>query len=195
MAASLDERMAIADVYADALYALAREADTVNEVRAELEELVKLLELEPDFRTFLTSGAIDDDRRMASLEKMFRGQLSDLVLNTLLVMVRHERGGVLPSLLRCFVLNVEEARKQVEVKATTAVELNEGQRAEIVTLAQSLSGREPLVEYVVDESLLGGLVLQIGDWRFDNSLRRQLRQMRAQLFDRAERGLAVGMAD
>jgi F-type H+-transporting ATPase subunit delta len=189
MAREFEPGIAIADVYAEALFTLAREAGAIDEVHAELEELVRLLSEQPDVAAFFASSSVDDDDRERSFDKVFRGRLSDLVLNTLQVMNHHDRVGLVPQLLRAYVLRVEAHRGQVEVMATSAVELDEGQRRQVEEIAAALSGRKPLVEYVVDPDVIGGLVLQIGDDRYDNSVRRQLHSMHARLVDRSNRGL------
>jgi F-type H+-transporting ATPase subunit delta len=195
MAEPIDKLEDLAEVYAIALFELARKAGLVEQVREELELLVQLEKSEPNFAAFLSSGSVDDDRRADSLERMFRGKLSDLLLNTLQVMNQHERCGLLRVLLRQYVLQQEKALDQVEVVATSAVELGEAQRKEIEALAAALAGRTPLVEFVVEPSVLGGLILQIGDWRYDNSLRTRLKEARGQVLERAERGLEVGAAE
>jgi F-type H+-transporting ATPase subunit delta len=193
MAEALDKSSPVADVYAAALFDLASEAGRVAEVRQELEELVRLEGTEPGFAHFLRSDAIGTDKRQASLEKMFRDRLSDIVLDTLQVMSGHGRSGLLPALLRCYVLRQEHSAGQIEVRAMSAVELDAVQRAEIEHWAGRLSGRRPLVEYVVDPRLIGGLVVQIGDCRFDNSVRRHLRDAHTRLMERSTRGLSIGV--
>ena len=78
-------------------------AGTIDETLAELEELVRLLESDPGFAGFITAASVDDDDRQKSLEQIFRGRLSDIVLNTLQVMNQHNRAGLLHQLLRAFV--------------------------------------------------------------------------------------------
>ncbi len=183
----------VADVYAAALYALADEAGVVDDVREELEELVKVYRDQPQFASFMASDSVDEDEREKSLEKMFRGRLSDNVLNTLQVMNQHGRAGLLPALLRAYVLRIEDARGQIEVSAISAVALTDDEKAQVERVAEQLSGKVPLLEYVVDPEILGGLILQIGDYRFDNSLRRQLFGVREQLLERSDRGLGIGV--
>ncbi|MGD8451148.1 MAG: ATP synthase F1 subunit delta [Phycisphaerae bacterium] len=195
MSESIAEALPVADVYAAALFELASEANQISAVRAELEELARLAEMEPTFIAFLDSAAVDDDKRAASLEKMFRGRLSDMVLNTLLVMNRHGRAGMLAALLRCYVLREEHARGQIEVRATSAVELSVEQRQAVEQWAGEISGRDPLVEYVVDASVLGGVVVEIGDYRFDHSVQRHLHTARTRLLDRSDRGLKIGIEE
>ena len=65
----------------------------------------------------------------------------------------------------------------------------------LAQLAAELSGRLPLMEYVVDPEVIGGLVLQIGDCRFDSSVRSRLRAARTQLLERSSRGLALSVTE
>jgi F-type H+-transporting ATPase subunit delta len=188
MAETFDKDLALADVYAAALFDLAVADQTVDAVRAELEGLVRLQADDPQLAAFLSSAAIDHDERARSLERMFRGRLSDRVLNTLQVMNRHGRIALLPALLRAFVIRTEHARGQIEVVATSAAELDGPQKAEIEAVARALSGRTPLIEYVVDPDILGGLILQVGDVRYDNSLRHHLQAARARLLERTVAG-------
>lgn len=190
MADTFDKDLALADVYAAAVFELAAADNTVDDVRDELQALVRWQAADRSFGVFLASAAIDSDERERSLERMFRGRLSDRVLNTLQVMNRHGRAALLPALLRAFVIRTEHNRGQIEVTATSAAELDAPQKAEIEALARNLSGKTPLVEYVVDPHVVGGLILQIGDMRYDNSLRHHLQTARARLLERTVAGAA-----
>ncbi|HPM25443.1 MAG TPA: F0F1 ATP synthase subunit delta, partial [Phycisphaerae bacterium] len=88
MAHDVEKGIDVADVYAAALFALAREQNVLDDVRDELAELVRLVERDRSFAAFIASAAVDDDEREQSLERMFRGRLRDLVLDTLQVMNR-----------------------------------------------------------------------------------------------------------
>ncbi len=195
MPVSMDKQMAAADVYAGALFDLARASGDVETVRGELEELNRLRQAEPAFDAFVGSAAVDADRRARSLEKMFRGRLSDLTLNALLVMNRHERLGLIAQVLRRFVVHQEEAEGQVEVTAMSATGLPEDQRQDVTDLAAKLSGKTPIMEWTVDPDIIGGLILQIGDVRYDYSVRRQLNAARKRLFERSDRGLGLAVAE
>lgn len=186
--AQLDQELGVADVYAAALFELARESGQVAETRAELDELLSLVQTQPEFANFMESRGLGVERREAGLERMFRGRLSDATLNTLLVMNRHERAGLIAAMHRRFVLRQEQASNEIEAVATSAVELPGEQRAEIERLASELSGKRALVQYRVRPEILGGLILQVGDVRWDNSLRTRLEAARSALRERAERG-------
>jgi F-type H+-transporting ATPase subunit delta len=192
MAQDIEKDVATADVYAAALFTLATESGAADAVRDELAQLVQFTGQSPEFSAFISSLAINDDAREASLERMFRGRLSDLLLNTLQIMNQHNRLALLPPLLRAFDLRQEQARGEVEVVATSAVELDPTQRAEVARVATALSGKKPLVAYQVDPSVIGGLVLQIGGLRFDNSIRRHLWTAQNRLLEQTTRAEVNG---
>lgn len=79
--------------------------------------------------------------------------------------------------------------RRIEVRVTSAVELNNEHKVRLEQLAARLSGRKPIMQFVVDASVIGGLVMQVGDFRFDYSLRRQLQLARTRLRERGDRGL------
>ncbi len=93
--------MAIADLYAEALLEAAREKEQERSVLADYEELVSYMEREPDFEAFLTSALVDDDPRRASLERLFRGRMNDLLLNMLQVLNNRRRCELVRPVLRC----------------------------------------------------------------------------------------------
>jgi F-type H+-transporting ATPase subunit delta len=188
MAEQPEKGSVVAEVYAAALFALASAAKAADAVERELAELARLVEQDAVFAAFAETTAIDVDARERSLERMFRGRLSDVVLDTLQIMNRHGRAGLLHALWRAYVLRLEDARGQIEVVATAAVELDKAQKAEVQKIAAELSGKQPLVTYVVDADVVGGLVLQIGDWRYDNSVRRHLHDAQQRLLERSSRG-------
>lgn len=191
MAVTSDEQLQSARMYADSLFELAREGGVVDEVHSNLQELVKLEEIEPSMRSFFESAALDDDVREAGLERLFRGKLHDLTLNTLQVLNRNGRNGLLRGLLRGFELARQDAAGQVDVIATSAVALDSAERQAVESTAAKISGGKPLVEYRVDPEILGGLVLQVGDLRYDNSVRTKLLAAERRVADRGERGVSV----
>lgn len=194
MAESFDKQLEIADVYAQALFEIARQAGHVGKIREELEELMKLVDDQPDLAAFFSSRAFDAEQRRQTLESWFRGKLDDDLLNTLLVLNRNGRTGLLRALQRAFTLREEADLGQVEAVAITAVELDEKQKGELLQLASELTGKKPLIDFRVDPEVLGGLLLRIGDMLYDNSVRSQLRGLQRQLSERGERGAALRAA-
>ncbi len=194
MADTADKMRDVAGVYAAAMFDVARSRNQIAEVRDELDQLVALAADDPALTTILRSEAIDDDRRLEMLEKLFRGRITDTLLNTLLVANRKGRTGILWALAAEFARLQRVAANEVIVNVTSAAPLDDLQRTEVTALAAQLSGGRPLIDWRVEPALLGGLIVQIGDLRYDNSLRRHLEEVSDRLAERSESGLGVSAA-
>ncbi|MBK8915717.1 MAG: ATP synthase F1 subunit delta [Phycisphaerales bacterium] len=190
MAELIDKQLAAADGYAAALHELARSAGAAADTLEELDELCRLLVVEPDFALFMNSGALDADQRAAGLEKMLRGRVSDLTLNAVQVLCAHGRNDLLPALRERLRARIGDEARQARVTVRSAVPLEPSQREEISRVAEKLSGRTPVIQFVVQPEILGGLIVEFDDWRFDNSVRRHLQGAARVLEERGKRGFS-----
>ena len=192
MATTDDTVIAIADSYAQALLELSEERGNSDEVLAELGELAAYLEKDAALADFLASPAVDEEARQAAMEKMFRNRMNDLLLDTLQVLNAKGRSSIVPALHERYRLALERARGAVDVQVTTAVPLTNELRDRLGQTVARRTGLRPLLTEEVDSSLLGGLVVQIGDEKLDGSVSNRLRQLREALRDRASREIHAG---
>ncbi len=188
--ARLDEQeLAVAGVYARSLLGLAADRKEADEIEAELAALAGMVEANPELASYLSSPLVDDEARAATLERAFRGRASELVVNTLQVMNDKGRLRLLPALAEACRLENEHRRGEVDVEVTTAVALSDEMRRRIAVSASRYAGRTARLVEKIDPSLLGGLVLKIGDRKIDSSLARQIHDAREGLFERASQEL------
>jgi len=177
--------LAIADSYAKTLLDLSEEAKATEAVEAEFAEFVKFFDAGQAFGDFLVAHAVDVEKRAVVLEKHFRGKLNDLLLSTLQVINRKGRNTLIPLIYERFRLAVEAVRNEVDVHVTSAVPLNDALRGQLVEAAKKVAGKTARLVEKVDPSILGGLVLRIGDEKLDGSVARQLSLLSANLHQRA----------
>jgi len=175
---------AIAAVYARALLELARASGDQAAVAEELAELVGLAEKSAEFAHFLTADTIDGEARRASLEKMFRGRMIDVVVDTLQVLNRKQRMGLVLELARQYRLALEAVEHRVEVEVTTPVALSDALRLGLVEALRKRTGSEPVLTEHLDERLIGGLVVRVGDEKLDFSVATQLRGLQRAMLNR-----------
>lgn len=182
-----DRQLAVARVYADSLLALAEEAGQGDETLDELDGIVALQERDPDLAAFFASPLVDEQARRRTVEKSLRGEVSDLVVNTLQVMNNKGRLDLLPALAAAYREALDALRGRVDVSITSAVPLSDGLREELLGTLRRVTGREVRLDETVDADLLGGIVVSLGDRKIDYSLATDLRQLDDQLRDRASR--------
>ena len=164
----------IADIYARSLLDLAKEANTVEAVAADLEVVSALLTQEPALEAFLASPYFAEQTKRDVIRKVLTGKLHDLTLRFLYVMIDHSRGPLLPGIIDRF-RQLHRAYQGYEaVTVTVAQSLSEEQMDRLVQdLTQALRAKIDL-EVQVDPSILGGIIIRHGDNMLDNSVRGRL---------------------
>ena len=182
-----DRDIAVARVYSRALLGLANQAGKADEVREQLLELGRYAVEDEGFGRFVGSPLIDEDQRAASIDSMFRGRVDNLVVDTLQVMNRKGRLALIPALAEAFRRDLREARNRVDVRVATAVPLSDELRAELETVLAEYTGKTPNLHEEVDNDLIGGLVLRIGDRKVDASVQNEIRKYDQLLRELAER--------
>ncbi len=179
-----DELM-LADVYAAALLEAAEEKGAAEEAAAELADFIRYMDEDHEFDLFMTADTVDDEPRRASLEKLFRGRMSDLLLNLLQVLNNRGRTGLVRAVARRVQLRLEARRHEQEVIVRTAVPLTDSLRDQVRRTVNDYIGQQAILIEKVDPGLIGGFVLEIGDIRVDASVTARLQTMLKRLMERA----------
>jgi F-type H+-transporting ATPase subunit delta len=183
----------IARAYAAGLLDAAEKFSEVDAVLQELGALVnEIFRERPDFERFLGSLAVSRDAKEAVIKTTFAGKATERFVNFLRVLNDHDRLELLRLINREALHEQEQRKGLMRVKVRTAVSLIQGQRDRLSADLTEMFGRQPILEETVDPDLLGGLMVQVGDWLFDASVRTQLSKIQSQLFESASHEIQVG---
>lgn len=194
MASEFDISQSAAGIYADSLLQLATEAGQAEVVGQELADLETLWRQEPGFAAMMSSAAIDDDTRRESIKRIFGGKLSQLTLNTLLVLNDKGRSMILPVMISAYRKRLSKQLGRQTAFVTTAIPLDEAARQKLRAEIKRISGHEAELSERVDPDLLGGMAVQIGDRLYDTSVRRRIRKLRGDLLASIEQHMLQGTA-
>lgn len=181
-----EKQIAVAQVYSRAMHDLAVSRGEADELAEELGELAGHVEANADLDTFFASPLIDGDDREKSLERLFRGKASDLLVDSLQVVNRKGRLGLLGVIAEAYHLRHQEHLGRVDVHVTTAVPLGAALRERLVSVLGKHSDRQPQLIEQVDPSLIGGIVLKIDDEKIDASVIHEIGRLRRTLRERSE---------
>ncbi|MDC3378982.1 ATP synthase F1 subunit delta [Planctomycetota bacterium] len=176
--AARDESLAL--VYADALLALAFEKGVHGEILAELREIDALFDRVENFEAFLATPMIRIEDKKAVIDKVF-GQLSEITLNFLRVVLDKKRQLALRSMIAAFIQGYHDRMGELVVSVKSAVPLASAQRDRLTKSLKTKYSKEIVLREAVDAALIGGLVLRVGDSRIDGSLRSRLESIGARL--------------
>jgi F-type H+-transporting ATPase subunit delta len=168
-------------VYARALLDLAEEAGVVNGVSDELRQIEELLRGEPGLKRLVCGPGLSSEKKAGSLERIFKGRVSDLVYRFLRVVNGKDRLEALPGIIRGYVRLLDEKNGIVEADVFVATSLTDEQTQRVSAgLGRAIGGRVVLHPFV-DPELIGGMKVRVGDQLYDGSVSTQLRLMRDQL--------------
>ncbi len=176
----------VAVVYAEALLDVAESRNQADQIGEELNELVyDVLAKEPKIADALASPVLKRTAKEPLLEGAFKGKLNDTLYSFLLVLNNKNRLNLLPHVASAYRDLLDIKAKRVRVKVRSAVELSAEQAEHLRQILGHALGREPILVPTVDPTILGGLVVQVGDEVYDNSVQSRIESIRNQLMSRS----------
>jgi F-type H+-transporting ATPase subunit delta len=176
----------IARNYAETLLALAQRHggdSDVDDYGAAIDDVAQILEREPLVRDFLESPRVDLEAKKRALRASFEGRVPDLFLRFLLLVVEKRRQGVLREIAAQYHVLVDDLRGRARAEIVLAREADEKLRSEIVATLERRLGKRVVPTFVVDASLVGGIVVRAGGEILDGSLRRRVSGLRRRLLE------------
>ena len=164
--------------YAEALFGVARAEGTLGEVEDELFRFSQTLQGSDELRDALTDPSIPASRRQQIIEDLLDGRASSTTVALVSLVVGTGRARELPTIIRQLVdMSAAEANKEV-AEVRSAIDLNDDQRKRLAEALGHATGKQVEVKVVVDPSVLGGIVAQVGDTVIDGSVRGRLDQLK-----------------
>jgi F-type H+-transporting ATPase subunit delta len=172
----------VARRYAAALVDAAAASGAVGEVLDELGEIQRdILQAFPRFAQMFASARISPAKKDKMLVDVFGKRASDLVLRFLRVLARHERLGLFDAVVREARSIWDRRNNRIPVMVRSAVPVGESQLNALRERLTRLTGATPLLQVSVDPDLIGGLVVQFGDQRYDLTVKSALAKLRQRL--------------
>ena len=173
--------MAVAQrMYGRALFEAAQDAGRLEAVSSDLAQLATSLDEVPELRAFLRNPQIEPAGKAEVLEQVTAGA-DELVRNFVRLVAEKGRGGEIAGMNSELEVLVARSQNRLTVELTTSYELSDDEARSIVDKIEKASGRKIEATRSVDQSLIGGIVLQIGSHRADGSVRGRLERLRHEL--------------
>src|SRR5215211_6665842 len=164
----------IAEVYARALFEVAKEHDVLDRVHEELGEFAEALSEDRTLQVFLFSPYFSSQEKREGVRKVV-SEADERFVNFLELLAERHRMPVLFRIKREFDARWAEENKLLPVTVTSAVELDEGLVEEIGKRIQEQTGRKVELSSNVDPEVLGGLMVR------DGTVRNRLERLRKQV--------------
>ncbi len=167
----------IAQVYARSLFEVASERKLLDRVREQLSQFAEALRQNRDLQVFFFSPYFATEEKKAGLHKAVKGA-DPILMNFLEALIERHR---MPAIFRIQARYQElwdQANKLLPVQVTSAVPLDEATVRSVGQRIGEQTGNEIELSSTVDPEILGGIVLRVGNFILDASIRGRLNQLR-----------------
>lgn len=172
----------ISKAYGDALFELAVEKNELDSIAEQVNLLVNAFAENPELIKLLSHPKINKEEKINVIETIFKGRMSDDIVGFLVIIVEKDRGSEIADILNLFQAKVREYKKIGVALVTSAIELSTEQKQKVEQkLLQQTAYESFEVEYKVDASLIGGMIIRIGDRVVDSSIRSKLDNLTKEL--------------
>ena len=164
--------------YAEALFMLAREENSIDEFYNSLKLVEEVFNDNPDYLQFLATPSIPKDERTAALSAALGGKINTHILSFLQLLCEHGRAEGFFECASEFARLREWAKGTVVAVVKAAVELTESQKQGLIESLQKRSGKTVSLKCVIDTTLLGGIVVELDGELLDGSIKQNLKRAR-----------------
>jgi F-type H+-transporting ATPase subunit delta len=169
--------------YAKALFSLAREGKDLEALKSDMETLYQCVREVPELQQILRSPVIKVSEKIKIFEGTFRETFSPVTLSFIKIIIERRREEYLEGISRYFLslLKSEEGVQQADL--ITAVPLNEALRKSILNFIHKKFKTKVDLNEQVDEKLIGGFILRVGDQQVDASISSKLERIKKSLIN------------
>jgi F-type H+-transporting ATPase subunit delta len=167
----------IARVYAEALFEVAKEKGKLDEIREQLGQFADALEQSHEMQVYFFSPYFSSAEKKEGIGRVLSGADEELV-NFLELLAEKHRMPVMFRIRRHFDELWKRENKKIDVTVTSATDLDPEVVKQIGKEIEEQTGQSVELSSRVDDSILGGLVLQVGNMVLDASIRNRLEKLR-----------------
>ena len=166
--------------YAEALYSLKKDENSLESSQKEIKELIKVLKENPDFLVLLTSSYKEFEEKEEIIDKVFIG-VDEEIKTLIKIVVKNHRGQYLTEIFENYNSLVNEYRGVLEGLVYSTEPLSESQLAKLNSAIGKIETRPVELKNIIDPSLIGGVKVVINDHIYDGSIKRHINDMKIAL--------------
>ena len=179
MAGSTTKVSGVAERYANALFELALETQTLPAVENDLDRFAGLIEESPDLKRLVKSPVFSSEEQARAVTAILdRDAIGGLVANFIKVTAGNRRLFVVPDMIAAFKRLAAKQRGEIAAEVTSAEPLSDSHADGLRAALKAALGKDVALDARVDPALIGGLVVKVGSRMIDGSLRTKLNSLK-----------------
>jgi F-type H+-transporting ATPase subunit delta len=167
--------------YAKAMIDLAAEQNVVKEVNTDMVLFEQVCKENENFTAVMESPIVRHEKKQGILNKLFKDKVHYVSFSIFNILTAKNREKLILPITKEFQKLYDLQFGIQQVRVSSAEKLNNAQRQELINIVGAKSQREVVLEEKIDESLIGGYVLTVGDTQIDTSIKKKLNNLKLAL--------------
>ncbi len=166
--------------YAKAVLSLAQDKKATEDVQKDMQSIIITVQNSAELKMVLNSPLIKSEVKLASLREIFKntGSITQQLFDTL---IQNKRVDLLAEVAKQYIVLFDRLNNTQVAKVTTAVPLDKALSKKVSDKVKQLTGNEAILENIVDESIIGGFILRVGDLQYNASIANKLTNLKREL--------------
>lgn len=166
--------------YAKAVLSLAQDQKTTEDVQKDMQDIIKTVGDSAELRMVLTSPLVKEEMKRSSLREIFKstGALTHKLFD---ILIDNKRVHLLAEVAKQYVVLFDQLNNTQVATVTTAVPLDDALSTKILAKVKELTGNGATLKNVIDESIIGGFILRVGDLQYNASIANKLTNLKREL--------------
>lgn len=164
--------------YAQALFMLALEKENSDIVKSDLDFLEETFKNNKELMDLLISPSVFLSERIKVIDNIFSEKVTEYVLSFLKLLCEKKRMESLYDSIDEYRKLFEESKNIIKAKIISAIELSDDEKERIILKLEKTEGKKINAEYVVDKSIIGGIIVETDGKILDGSLRYKLKDIK-----------------
>lgn len=163
--------------YAKAVLSLASDNKVADKVNADMKQIASAIATNSDLNAMLQSPVVRSSYKLSVLKAVF-GDANNATTNLINTLITNKRIALLGDVANKYNHLYDALRDTQVAKVTTATPLTKDLEKKVLAKVKELTGKSTEIMNTVDESILGGFVLRVGDLQYDASIANKLNKLK-----------------
>ncbi len=167
--------------YARALYSITQDRGITDKIKEEMISVKKVFNDEPKIQKILEQKQIPFYDKQKLISNVFGSSLSQISLGVLTILLKRGRILLLGEIIDEFCRMIAAEKGELKVEVKTALKISESSKRELSKALSDITGAKVSLDVHIDETIIGGIVVRIGDKVIDGSIKGELANLRKKI--------------
>lgn len=179
---SIDKKqLKIAKNYAEALFKIGLSQNDAEKLYAQFKNIVEIINNSQDLRNFFENPLISHNDKKEIIYKIFGKKFDLQLINLMNVLADNKRFSMLETIFYCFEKKYEQKNNISKIEIISAIEMNNKMKNRLLTVLNKKLDKQIIPNYLINQNIVGGLIIKINDKIIDLSLDTKIKDMERQI--------------